>query len=388
MKILYFSFVELDIPNACQTHTLGVLKGLSDQGASIDAVLPRSIRVKPEIPGVRFLYIWPWRFSSLGISWIKLVSAFYFFLLCSVKRYDAIYVREIELNPFPRWCSRLFRIPHFIEVNAIRLHEEYIESGRARRIEKTRTADFRSATGLITPSFQMSRWIATHYHVTEDRIHTIPNGFLPPEKETISRAESLSRLGLPENGFYLGYMGNIWAAYDLDGLLEAVDICRKDIPNLRLLIIGGGPGMEGMREKGLRMGLKDNLIFAGYVQPENLFQVMGAIDIGSIYMTEKGLQDSGPITTRFATYAGFGVPVICNDYQMEDYPAELIQGLSLVPHSSPRLLAQAITSLYLHPEVRKEKAHALKRYVFSHMTWQRVAEEIMTLIKKDGHKKG
>jgi len=53
MKILYFSFVELDIPNACQTHTLGVLRGFSNNSCKVDAVVPRPKKVRPKIPGAR-----------------------------------------------------------------------------------------------------------------------------------------------------------------------------------------------------------------------------------------------------------------------------------------------------------------------------------------------
>ncbi len=66
MNILYFSFVELDIPNACQTHTLGVLNGFSHHGCTVDALIPRPIYVRPQIPNVRFFYLWPWQFSRMG----------------------------------------------------------------------------------------------------------------------------------------------------------------------------------------------------------------------------------------------------------------------------------------------------------------------------------
>ena len=99
MKILYFSFVELDIPNACQTHTLGVLAGFSQNSCSVDAIVPRPKKVSPTIAGVRFYYLWPWRFSAIGRLWIKILGGVYFFALCLLKKYDTIYVRELKVNP-------------------------------------------------------------------------------------------------------------------------------------------------------------------------------------------------------------------------------------------------------------------------------------------------
>ena len=44
----------------------------------------------------------------------------------------------------------------------------------------------------------------------------------------------------------------------------------------------------------------------------DLPEVLGAIDRGLMNLTIEGLKDLGPITTRFASYAAFGVPVIAN----------------------------------------------------------------------------
>jgi len=119
MRILYFSFVELDVHNACQVHTLGILSGFGENECKVDAVVPRPKQIHLDIPGVNFFYIWPWRFSPLGKLWVKLIGAIYFLVLGLLNKYDAIYVRELELNPFPRLCSKIFRIPYYIEVNGL-----------------------------------------------------------------------------------------------------------------------------------------------------------------------------------------------------------------------------------------------------------------------------
>ena len=54
MRILYFSFVNLDRPNACQTHTLGILAGFSQQGLKVEAVVTRPKLRLPEWPGLTY----------------------------------------------------------------------------------------------------------------------------------------------------------------------------------------------------------------------------------------------------------------------------------------------------------------------------------------------
>jgi len=386
MKILYFSFVELDIPNACQTHTLGVLTGFSRNSCSVDAIVPRPKKVHPMIPGVRFHYLWPWRFSALGRFWIKMLGGAYFFTLCLLKKYDVIYVRELEVNPFPRWCSIIFRIPFYIEINSILLRQieiAGINRTRMLRVERHQASDFKQATGLIVPSFPRYNWIIKHYDLKPNKVHMILNGTNIPAAKKTDRSIALKKLSLPQNGFYLGFLGNVWGYYDLNTIFKAMEFCLEGIPNLHMIMIVAGPDIDNLRNKSQEIQVSSRLIFLGYVQPELLFNVMAAVDIGLMNLTKKGLQDLGPVTTRFATYAAFQLPVIANNMYIEGYQDDLIQGLFLVPPEDPHALADMILWLYNHPKERKEKANILHDFVKKKLTWDAVTKEILEIIKHD-----
>lgn len=386
MKILYFSFVELDIPNACQTHTLGVLGGFSNNSCKVDAIVPRPKNVSPKISGVRFYYLWPWRFSVLGKLWIKILGGAFFFMLCLLKKYDAIYVRELEVNPFPRWCSIIFQIPLYIEINSILLQNMQIlgiDRTHILKAERHQAADFRQAAGLIVPSFPRCRWIIDYYGLKPDKVHMILNGTDTTSDKKIERSKALRDLNLPEDGFYLGFLGNIWEYYDLNSILKAMELCQEEITNLYMIMIGSGPETDNLRSMSQKMHLTSRLIFLGYVQPESLFEVMGAIDVALMVLTKKGIQDLGPVTTRFATYAAFEMPVIANDVYIGDYPQELRNGLSLVPPEDAQALADTILWLYKHPKEREEKAKILHDFVVKKLTWNSVAGEILKIIKRD-----
>ncbi len=386
MKILYFSFVELDIPNACQTHTLGVLRGFSNNSCKVDAIVPRPKKVRHKIPNVHFYYIWPWQFSVSGRLWIKILGGLYFFTLCLFKKYDAIYVRELEVNPFPRWCSKIFRIPFYIEINSILLQQMKmagIDRSRMLRVEKHQGSDFKQATGLIVPSFPRYNWIIEHYDLKPNKVHMILNGTNTPTAKKTDRAIALNELNLPQNGFYLGFLGNVWGYYDLITIFKAMELCLEGIPNLHMIMIGAGPEIDNLRNKSQEIHVNSRLIFLGYVQPESLFSVMGAVDVGLINLTKKGLQDLGPVTTRFATYAAFKLPIIANNMYIKGYADDLIQGLSLVPPEDPRALADVILWLYNHPKERKEKANILHDFVIKKLTWNAVTKEILDIINRD-----
>ncbi len=386
MKILYFSFVELDIPNACQTHTLGVLQGFSNNSCKVDAIVPRPKKVRPKIPSVHFYYLWPWQFSASGRFWIKILGGAYFFTLCLLKKYDAIYVRELDVNPFPRWCSKIFRFPFYIEINAILLHQMEmigIDRNRMLRVERHQASDFKQATGLIVPSFPRCSWILEYYGLEPKKVHFILNATNIPVVKKTDRSIALKKLNLPQKDFYLGFLGNIWRYYDLRTIFKAMKLCYEKISNLHMIMIGGGPEIDNLRNKiQERQGIS-RLIFLGYIHPELLFQITGAIDIGLMNLTKKGLKDGGPITTRFATYAAFQIPIIANNTYIENYPDEISRGLFLVPPEDPHALADIILWLYNHPEERKERANILHDFVQKKLTWNVVTKEILDVIKHD-----
>ena len=307
-------------------------------------------------------------------------------MLSLLKKYDAIYVRELEVNPFPRWCSIIFQIPLYIEINSILLQNMLISGIDRRRIlkaERNQAADFHQATGLIVPSFPRCRWIIDHYGLKPDKVHMILNGADVTSDKKIERSKALKNLNLPEDGFYLGFLGNIWEYYDLNSILKAMKLCQEEMPNLYMIMIGSGPGTDNLRNMSQEMHLTSRLIFIGYIQPESLFEVMGAIDVGLMVLTKKGIQDLGPITTRFATYAAFEMPVIANDVYIEDHPQELRDGLSLVPPQDSQALANTILWLYRHPKEREKKAKILHDFVVKKLTWNAVAGEILEIIKRD-----
>ncbi len=107
---------------------------------------------------------------------------------------------------------------------------------------------------------------------------------------------------------------------------------------------------------------------------------MGAIDVALMNLTADGLNDLGPVTTRFATYAAFQIPVIANSLNLENYPQELAKGLFTVPHEDPQALANKILWLYNHPEARKNNARILYNYVTKNLTWGFVSKEIQNII--------
>jgi glycosyltransferase involved in cell wall biosynthesis len=216
-----------------------------------------------------------------------------------------------------------------------------------------------------------------------DKVHTILNGVTVGQKSKLSRDISLERLNLPEDGFYLGFLGSVWKNYDLISTIRAMDHFKIQIPNLYLIIIGAGPEMPYIKQIAKRIGLSSKIVDLGFIQSDDLYKVIGAIDVALMNLTRIGLDDLGPITTRFATYAAFQIPVLTNSLYLENYPQELTKGLFTIPHEDPQALANKILWLYNHPEERKKNARILYDFVKKNLTWDFVSKEIKDIISHD-----
>lgn len=386
MNILYFSFVELDIPNACQTHTLGVLNGFSHHGCTVDALIPRPIYVRPEIPNVRFFYLWPWQFSRMGRMWVKCFSALIMFFLCLQNKYDAIYVREMEANVGPRTCSSMFRIPLYMEINDLSvliLSESGASKPLLERVKRHQNLDFHQATGLIVPSVPMCKWIINEYSLSNNKVHMILNGADVSKVNQSNRNIARKRLGLSPASFSIGFVGTIYEGYDFLSMAKAMIKCQNEIPELYLVIIGGGPMKDEIQKTVTELALEKRVIFTGFIQPEELTEILPAIDIALLLRTKEGAIRYGPLSTKVSTYAIHYLPVITGGVSVEGYPWELIQGLFLIPPEDHETLSDMIIWLYHHPKERKEKARILHEFARNKLTWNYGTKEILDIIKND-----
>lgn len=386
MKILYFSFVELDVPNACKAHTLGVIKGFSHHFCKVDALLPKPKYVHPDIPNVRLKYLWPWRFSTAGRIWLKFLLLIRMVLLCTLNRYEAIYVRELENNPAPRWCSWLYGIPLYIEINDLIpecLKMKGAKNSILRQVVRNQEKDFEQASGIIVNSIPMKNWIRDKYYSAYSKIHLIINGTDSINSPKVSRKEILRKLGLPERGFYIGYLGSIYGRFDFFTPLKCIQSLMETISEIHFIIIGDGPELGNLKKLVATLQLQNRVIFTGYINDQNLYDYLPAFDIALIPLARYATELYGSLPTKFATYSSFNLPIISTLSDLKGYPKEIGDGIALVPPENARALADMILWLYHHPEERKEKAKILHDFAIKKLTWEAATKDILDIINHD-----
>jgi glycosyltransferase involved in cell wall biosynthesis len=86
------------------------------------------------------------------------------------------------------------------------------------------------------------------------------------------------RLGIL-GGPVIGFIGSFYAYEGLDLLIEGLPLFSRRVPDLRVLIIGGGPEETRLRELASRLGVQDRVRFTGRVPHEQVSAYYDLVDI-------------------------------------------------------------------------------------------------------------
>jgi len=125
---------------------------------------------------------------------------------------------------------------------------------------------------ITTPSGSMKELIKSYG--IKNRIEVIPNAIdLDPfrQKDELKCSEIRKRYNLKEDDKIILYVGRVAQEKSIDKIIEALAITkRKGISNVRLLIVGGGPAIEELKNLVRSLQIEEQVIFTGEVKNEEI----------------------------------------------------------------------------------------------------------------------
>ena len=77
----------------------------------------------------------------------------------------------------------------------------------------------------------------------------------------------------------IGFVGSFYAYEGLDLLLEALPAITEKRPDIRVLLVGGGPQEANLRQQAVKLGLEDVVVFAGRVPHQEVSRYYDLINI-------------------------------------------------------------------------------------------------------------
>jgi PEP-CTERM/exosortase A-associated glycosyltransferase len=77
----------------------------------------------------------------------------------------------------------------------------------------------------------------------------------------------------------LGFIGSFYAYEGLDILLQALPAMLAANPDIRVLLVGGGPQEQALKQQAQRLGVADKVIFTGRVPHEEVQRYYNLVDV-------------------------------------------------------------------------------------------------------------
>ena len=116
--------------------------------------------------------------------------------------------------------------------------------------------------------------------IPDDRVTVIPNAvdldgfsFCSPPDAGLRR-----ELGL-DGAVVLGFVGSFYAYEGLDLMLDAFSRLRQQRPELKVLLVGGGPQEQALRAQVSALGLASDVVFTGRVPNRDVQRYYNLIDV-------------------------------------------------------------------------------------------------------------
>jgi phosphatidylinositol alpha-1,6-mannosyltransferase len=166
-----------------------------------------------------------------------------------------------------------------------------------------------------------------------------------------------------------------------DTVLDALEIVRREFPDIHYLIVGDGPARAELGRTVRRLGLHDRVTFAGFVPDEELPGCYAAADL--FVMVSRELPAKGDVEGFGIVYleaSAAGRPVVAGrSGGVSDAVEDGVSGL-LVDPEDPRAVAEAMARLLRDPGLRVRLATAGRERVRDRFSLQSGSAAFMEML--------
>jgi len=294
------------------------------------------------IPGRVYSYLWK-KIGFPPFNWLA-------------GKYDVYHFPNFCLPPMGQGLDKHCVVT--VHDTAFMRYPEYIEPKNLKFLQQELPKSLNRAGKIIAVSHFVKKEIEELFNIAPEKIEVIYEGI----DGSFKRCEKRN-LDLPES--YILYVGTLEPRKNIEGLLKAFKEAR--LKGFKLVIVGGkGWFYEGIFELVEQLGLKNEVIFPGYV-PDG--------DLPEVYSRAKAF-----VFPSF--YEGFGLPPLeamaCGVPVVSTKFEVLGEAARFVNPENIDSIADGINDVLVNSTFYSQKGlEQAKKY-----TWKKTAEETMKLYKK------
>lgn len=132
----------------------------------------------------------------------------------------------------------------------------------------------------------------------------IPNGIELGQFHTPDPIVTRAQMGIPEQAVVGAYVGRVSQEKAVDRMLRIFAVLKEEIPDLHLLLVGGGPSLTECRQLARSLDMDGRVTFTGPVSYERIGGVLSLAD----FFVSASVSEVHPLT--FIEAAAAGLPAI------------------------------------------------------------------------------
>jgi glycosyltransferase involved in cell wall biosynthesis len=205
----------------------------------------------------------------------------------------------------------------------------------------------RSAEKMISVGENVSEVVDRTLHPKPGKLSVVRNGvFIPKPVTTEDKSKARERLGLSSEDLVITCVGRLVPFKGQHLLIEALEMMAGNHPEVRLLLVGGGPEKGDIEELVLRSGLREKVMVLG--ERDDVPDILAASDLFVLPSFWEG------ISIALLEAMSYGLPVVATDVPgNREVLGSEENGLLVSPQDSTAL-KEAIVSLLDNPTHREE----------------------------------
>lgn len=215
-----------------------------------------------------------------------------------------------------------------------------------------------------------------------DKIMISPNGVdMHLFGDPVPRDKALAaQLGLGD-GPIIGFIGSFYDYEGLDDLVSAMPLLIERHPNAKLLMVGGGPMADALRQQSADSSVADAIHFAGRVPHEEVERYYSLIDILAYPRKSMRLTDLVTPLKPLEAMAQQRLVAASNVGGHRELIEDGVTGTLFAP-DNPKACADALAKLLDDPSIWPERRATARRYVAEKRNWQSNIDRYLPVYQK------
>jgi glycosyltransferase involved in cell wall biosynthesis len=173
--------------------------------------------------------------------------------------------------------------------------------------------------------------------------------------------------------------GKLIKIKSFDLAIKAFAIFNKKVNNTKFIIAGEGPEIQNLKNLAIDLGVKNKVIFTGWIKREDLLDKMSSCDV----FLFPSLRDGGGNVVVEAM--AMGKSVICFDLAGPGFHIDESCGIKIKPENPEQAvkdMAQALEKLYLDKDLILKLGQGARKKAEKEYDWDKLGDRLIEIYKK------